>query len=74
MKNVTLAIDEDTLKDGREYARKHNMSFNAMVRKLIQQKIKSDSTQWLDDTYSLMDKLNVSSENKKWAREELYRV
>ncbi len=74
MKNITLAIDDDTLKVGREYAKKHNMSFNAMVRKLIQQTVRSDSTQWLDDTYALMDRLNVSSANEKWTREDLHRA
>jgi len=74
MKNVTLSIDEDTLKIGREYARKHNISFNVLVRKLIQQTVKSESTTWLGDTFSLMDKLHVASEGPRWKREELYRV
>lgn len=30
MKNVTLSIDDDLLKIGREYARRHNISFNVM--------------------------------------------
>jgi hypothetical protein len=74
MKNVTLSIDEDILKVGRDYARKHNMSFNGLVRKLIQQTVETNSEKWLEDTYLLMDKLNVSSENRTWTREELYRV
>ena len=74
MKNVTLSIDEDVLQAGREYARVHNMSFNVLVRKLIEQTVVSEKKQWLDDTFSLMDKLNTSSKNQKWTREELYRV
>ncbi|HQV70082.1 MAG TPA: hypothetical protein PLJ62_06925 [Thermoflexales bacterium] len=74
MKNITLSIDEDTLKSGREYARRHNISFNVLVRKLIQQTVTSDSTKWLDDTFALMDKAKVSSDGKKWKRDELYRV
>jgi hypothetical protein len=74
MKNVTLSIDEDILKVGRDYARKHNMSFNGLVRKLIQQTVESNSEKWLEDTFLLMDKVNVSSENRTWTREELYRV
>ncbi len=74
MKNVTLSIDDDILKIGREYARRHNISFNAMVRQLIEQTVKSSSDKWLYDTFSLMDKLNVSSEGKSWTRDELYRV
>lgn len=74
MKNITLSIDEDTLKLGREYARQHNISFNVLVRRLIEQTVKTSSTQWLNDTFSLMDKTNVSSKNQKWKREDLYRV
>lgn len=74
MKNITLSIDNDTLKLAREYARQHNISFNGLVRRLIEQTVKTSSTQWLSDTYALMDKTNVSSKNQKWKREDLYRV
>ncbi len=65
---------DDTLKLGREYARQHNISFNVLVRRLIEQTVKTSSTQWLNDTFSLMDKTNVSSKNQKWKREDSYRV
>lgn len=74
MKNITLSIDNDILKTGREYARRHNISFNVMVRQLIEQTVKTSSGKWLDDTWLLMDKLNVSSESETWTRDELHRV
>jgi len=74
MKNITLSIDEDVLQAGREYARIHDMSFNVLVRKLIEQTVVPQKDKWLSDTFSLMDKVNVSSQGKKWTREELYRV
>jgi hypothetical protein len=74
MKNITLAIDEDTLKLGREYARKHKVSFNILVRRLIEQTVKESSTQWLDEAFTLSDKNPVSSNGKKWKREDLYRA
>lgn len=74
MKNITLSIDEDILQAGREYARVHNMSFNALVRKLIEQTVVPQKNKWLTDTFSLMDKVNVSSQGDKWTRDELYRV
>ncbi|OHE66115.1 MAG: hypothetical protein A2001_11595 [Treponema sp. GWC1_61_84] len=74
MKNITLSIDDDMLQAGREYARIHKMSFNVLVRKLIEQTVVTKKGQWLDDTFSLMDKLDVSSGTRKWTREELYRV
>lgn len=74
MKNITLSLDEDTLKLGREYARLHNISFNALVRRLIDQTVKTSSVQWLEDTFKLIDNTNVSSNGTKWKREDLYRV
>jgi len=74
MRNITLSIDDDMLQAGREYARIHNISFNVLVRKLIEQTVVPKKGQWLDDTFSLMDKLNVSSGIQKWTRDELYRV
>lgn len=74
MKNITLSIDESLLQAGREYARQHNMSFNVLVRRLIEQAVVQSHAGWLDDTFALMDKANVSSGKERWTREELYRV
>jgi hypothetical protein len=73
MKNITLAMDEETLVLGREYAKRHNMSFNALVRKSLEQTVKHGSKNWLDEMFKDMDKENVNSKGKKWIREELYR-
>lgn len=74
MKNITLSMDEDLLKTGREYASKHNISFNALVRQLVEQTVRSSRDNWLEDTFLLMDKLDVSSEGESWMREDLHRV
>lgn len=74
MKNITLSIDENVLKAGREYARIHKISFNVLVRKLIEQTVLPKKDKWLEDTFTLMDKGEASSKKKKWTREELYRV
>ncbi len=74
MKNITLSIDEATLKAGREYARKHNMSFNSFVRQLIQQNVLKTSAQWLVELFDLMDQAKASSAGKKWKRQDLHRV
>ncbi|MBN8707094.1 MAG: hypothetical protein J0L62_14575 [Bacteroidetes bacterium] len=74
MKNITLSIDESVLKIAREYARQHNISFNALVRRLIEQEVIRNNTNWLDNVFSQMDKANVSSGEEKWTREDLYRV
>lgn len=74
MKNITLTMDEKVLKAGRKYARKHNVSFNVLVRRLVEQTVLSTKERWLEDTFSLMDTLQASTENVAWTREELYRV
>ncbi len=74
MKNITLSMEEETLKAGREYAQRHSLSFNDLVRKLVEQTVLPAKNLWLEDTFALMDTLNVSSEGVSWTREELYRV
>lgn len=74
MKNITLSIDEHILQAGRDYARTHNVSFNVLVRRLIEQTVVSGKEHWLEETFSLMDKVQVASGAQKWKREELYRV
>jgi hypothetical protein len=73
MKNITLSMDEDLLKQGREYARSHNVSFNVLVRTLIEQTVKKKTGNWLDDTFDYIDKNISSSQGITWKREELYR-
>jgi Ca2+-binding EF-hand superfamily protein len=73
MKNITLAIDEETLVLGREYAKRHKMSFNALVRKSLEKTVRKSSENWLDNMFNEMDKDNVSSKGQDWTREELYR-
>jgi ribonuclease D len=74
MKNITLALDEKTIKAGRDYARKHNLTLNSLIRRLLQQTVSQGSLNWVDECFSLMDKAEVSPYAKKWEREELYRV
>ena len=74
MKKITLSIDEALLRAGREYARKHNISFNVLVRQLIEQTVVRKEARWLEYTFSLMDKADVQSGDEQWAREDLYRT
>jgi hypothetical protein len=73
MKNITLSIEDDLLKMGRDYAKIHNVSFNVLVRKLIEQTVKSNSSTWIDDTFDYIDKNITSSQGITWKREDLYR-
>ena len=74
MKNITISIEEDLLEAGREYAKRHNMSLNSLIRKLLAQTVQSESRNWLEECFSLMDQANANSGGRKWTREELYDV
>jgi hypothetical protein len=74
MKNITLSIDDNLLKAGREYARKHNISLNALVRRLLEGAVAGRDDGVFDEMFEIMDKLQVSSDGKRWTRDELYRV
>jgi hypothetical protein len=74
MPNITISIDEDLIRSGREYAKKHNTSLNALIRQLLEQTVRSNSKEWLEDCFRLMDKTNADSKGKRWSRQELYDV
>lgn len=74
MPNITISLDEHLLKSGRQYAQKHHTSLNALIRNLLEQTVRNDSTQWIEECFSLMDRANVHSKGKRWKREDLYDV
>lgn len=74
MKNITLALDEETIKSGRAYARRHNLTLNSLVRKLLKQVVGSGSKQWVGECFNLMDSARADSKGARWRREDLYRV
>ena len=74
MGNITISINDDLLKLSREYAKKHNISLNALIRKFLQDTVSDKSNNWLESCFSLMDKAKGNSGGKKWKREDLYRV
>ncbi len=72
MKNITISVDEKVLEAGREYAKKHDISLNALIRKLLTQTVQPESEDWLDECFLLMDKADAYSDGEKWSREDLY--
>ena len=72
MPNITISLDEELLKSGRRYAEKHQTSMNALIRKLLEQTVRSQSDDWLEECFDLMDRAGGNSEGQKWNREELY--
>ncbi len=74
MANITISISEDLLKMGREYAKTHNTSLNAIIRDLLEKNISPVSGEWFEECERLMDSAHADSKGKKWSREELYDV
>jgi hypothetical protein len=61
MQNITLSKDEDVLVAVGEYARRNNISFNVLVRRLMEQTVVSGKDQWLEATFGLMNEINLYS-------------
>ena len=74
MKNVTIGIDEKTLEAARAYAKRHGVSLNSLIRRLLEQTVAGGSADWLEECFALMDKAKGRSRGRKWRREELYDV
>jgi hypothetical protein len=72
MPNVTISIDEDLLQAGRRYAERNQMSFNGLVRQLLEDTVGSREGAWIDDCFELMDRAGADSKGRRWRREELY--
>ena len=72
MPNITISLDEELIKKGRQYAAKHNTSINALIRKYLEQTVESQSDGWLDECFSQMDSAGGDSRGERWKREDLY--
>ena len=72
MKNITLALDEETLDAGRTYAQRHQTTLNALIRDLLVKAVVVDRQTALREMYRLMDAHPGNSTGKRWTREDLY--
>jgi hypothetical protein len=71
MRNVTLAMEDELLEKGREYARRQGMSFNALIRDLLRRRIMQESD-WVEESFRAMDDAQGHSGGRRWKRDELY--
>ena len=74
MRNVTLAVDENLLDEGRRYARQHHASLDALLRDLLRRTVRESGTTWVDECIGKMDKADGRSGGKTWKRGDLYDV
>lgn len=76
MANITISINEELLHKGREYAKKHNTSLNALIRRLLTLTVAPsyNSHSWLDECFQKMDHAKGNSKGLSLKREDLYDV
>ncbi len=72
MKNITLSIPEDLIKQSREYASKHGTTLNALVRKLLKSTVQVGQQTKADKVLGEMKKLKSPMKSINWSRNELY--
>ena len=72
MKNITLSIPEDLIKQGREYATKHGTTLNALIRKLLKSTVQADHQNKANQILDEMKKLKSPLGSVDWRREDLY--
>lgn len=72
MKNITLAIDEETLAVGRAYAERHGTTLNALVRDLLARTVHTDRKATAAEMFRLMDDAPGRSRGKRWTRDEIH--
>ena len=72
MPNVTISLDEDLLRSGRQYAEKNQTSLNSLVRKLLEDTVRSQDSAWIEECFALMDRAGGDSKGRRWRREDLY--
>jgi hypothetical protein len=72
MKNITLALDEETLNSGRAYAQRHQTTLNAIVRDLLVKTVVADRQAAVEEMFRLMDAHPGNSRRRRLMRGELY--
>jgi hypothetical protein len=72
MKNITLALDEQILEAGRDYAQRHQTTLNALVRELLVKTVLPDRQAAVREMFRLMDAHPGTSNGRRWTREGLY--
>jgi hypothetical protein len=72
MKNITLALDEQTLEAGRAYAQRHQTTLNTLVRELLVKTVLADRDAAVREMFRLMDAHPGNSKGQRWTREDLY--
>ena len=72
MKNITLALDDETLAAGRAYAERHQTTLNGLVRDLLARAVLTDRKVATEELFRLMDSAPGHSGLQTWTRDHLH--
>ena len=72
MKNVTLSIPEDLLRESREYAKRNGSSLNEYIRTLLKQAVRKQTSDTVEDLEQLSEKIKINTKSNSWNRSEIY--
>jgi hypothetical protein len=72
VKNITLALDDETLAAGRAYADRHKTTLNALVRDLLVRTVVQDRDATALEMFRLMDAAPGDSKGTRWTRDDLH--
>lgn len=72
MKNITLSIPEELIKQGRDYAAKHGTTLNALIRMLLKSTVQGNQNSRATHILDEMKKLKSPLKQIDWSRKDLY--
>lgn len=72
MRNITLSFPDDLIEKGRNYARKHDMSLNALVRDAFRRMVESEMEDPTADIFEALERASGRSDGRRWTRDEIY--
>lgn len=74
MKNITLSIDEGTLREARKYAAERNTTVNAMVREFLTDVAGREARvkEAVKRLAALSEEANLKVGSRSWTRDDLH--
>lgn len=73
MKNLTIAVDDETLRASREYAYAQGTSLNALIRAYLRDiATPQPERSPIDEFLALGSQFNARLDGQRWTREELH--
>ena len=67
-------MNENLIKEGRAYARRHETTLNQLIRDLLSQKVASPKKKSFKDLFELLDKNPSPVKNYQYCREDAYDI